>query len=267
MNYYLTVSAVKRHLGISSSDDDAALAEYIEAASREVDAFCRRYFYTASETRLIEPQSGTMADIDDLLTIVTAELIDPEDSSVAAVEYAAAQYQLQPLNNYPKLRLKLHSTAPQAWVAGTASLRIEGVWGYGDGTDDPWLAQSLTGTVASTTGTALTISVSAGLERGQTIKVGSEQMFVSSVATTTATVRRGVNGTTAATHSAAAISLAQYPAQIKQACRELVSMAINRRAMAGQNNEAVDGYSVGMASEEQAVLMLIRVCGDHPRGS
>ena len=268
MNAYLTLPAAKRALNIAAAntDYDTLLMELIVSASRDLDAFCRRHFDTRSETRLFTPHLASVAFLDDLLSATTVSLIDPEDSTVDAVEYAAAVYQLAPLNGYPKLSIKLHSTASEVWVPDTACLEIAGVFGYGDGTSSPWLAAGITGTVATTTGTALTLSAAGTVEAGHTIKLGTEQMYVSAVVTTTATVRRGVNGTTAAAHSAAAISLAQYPAKIQAACRELVAMAFNRGAMAGQQSESIDGHAVSMINESDALLMLNRICSGYTRG-
>ena len=68
------------------------------------------------------------------------------------------------------------------------------------------------------TETDVDVSSRTDVEAGHTILIGAEQMYVQSYSTNTLTVVRGVNGTTAATHStAAAISVYQYPSPVGEA--------------------------------------------------
>ena len=63
-----------------------------------------------------------------------------------------------------------------------------------------------------------------------TILVESEQMFVTAVATNTLTVKRGVNGTTAATHATSkAVTAYEYPFPIVQACYLMTARLFKRR--------------------------------------
>ena len=64
----------------------------------------------------------------------------------------------------------------------------------------------------------------------QTILIDSEQLFVTEVSGTTVTVKRGVNGTTAATHlNAAAVTAFEYNHQIVQACNLMTARLFKRR--------------------------------------
>ena len=98
-----------------------------------------------------------------------------------------------------------------------------------------------------------------------TLLIESEQMYVSAVATGTATVVRGVNGTTAATHSAAAVSVAKYPACVERACVTLAISGLSREGKAGMKTERIGDYSYTIADEgdetkfmERALAGLVR---------
>jgi hypothetical protein len=73
------------------------------------------------------------------------------------------------------------------------------------------------------------VSNGANLSAGQTIKIENELMYLTSVIVNTLTVVRGVNGTTAAAHAAAAISITAYPQPIVLACLMQVGRLYRRR--------------------------------------
>ena len=45
VNGYCTLSGLKSFVGIGDGNDDTLLEESVEAASRQIDAFCGRIFY------------------------------------------------------------------------------------------------------------------------------------------------------------------------------------------------------------------------------
>ena len=69
-----------------------------------------------------------------------------------------------------------------------------------------WTLTAITGTVATTGGTTLTLSADGTVASGQTIRLDSEEMLVTALGTKSATVTRGVNGTTKVVHTDAVIS-------------------------------------------------------------
>ena len=70
-----------------------------------------------------------------------------------------------------------------------------------------WTLTAITGTVATTSGTTLTLSADGAVAAGQTIRVESEEMLVTALGTLSATVTRGINGTTKVAHDAKAITI------------------------------------------------------------
>ena len=133
-------------------------------------------------------------------------------------EWDDADYFLEPFNKFPKVLLKAKPLGANS-ISILQPFIIVGDWGYGDGQSaDPWESLGIAFTLATAAATTATLDVVGDLEAGMTVKVESEQLFIVSVsptgATIQATVKRGVNGTTAAAHTAADGSKALYPAEL-----------------------------------------------------
>ena len=70
-----------------------------------------------------------------------------------------------------------------------------------DTTPDTDSTSDLNGAISSTSATSVVVDDGTDFEVGQNIKVDTEEMTITAISTHTLTVVRGVNGTTAATHS------------------------------------------------------------------
>ena len=70
-----------------------------------------------------------------------------------------------------------------------------------DTTPDTDSTSDLNGAISSTSATSVVVDDGTDFKVGQNIKVDSEEMTITAISTHTLTVVRGVNGTTAATHS------------------------------------------------------------------
>lgn len=160
---------------------------------------------------------------DDLLTVTSITIRDSTASSSEQTPGADTDYYLLNANGGyspgPYRTLLLHLQGISAFGSGFRVTDIAGTWGY----------QNVTVTSSATTNEALdasetAVDVTAGtaFSPGQTLLIGSEQMYVSSISSNTLTVVRGANGTTAATHDTLkAIAVYQYPAQVKETCLRL----------------------------------------------
>jgi hypothetical protein len=94
-NGYCTIQQVKDALRISDAVDDSLLELSIEAASREIDAYCQRVFYPITATRTFEPQSSYVCEIDDLISVTSVKT--STDNTWDTV-WGANDYQLEPTN-------------------------------------------------------------------------------------------------------------------------------------------------------------------------
>lgn len=249
MNCYATLTAVKSDLGLSSTTYDAALLRYLEASSRAIDQFCNRHFYVETATRYqsgLERACERFINLDDDLLSVTTFTADSEnDGTYDGETWTTSDYWLVPFNRWPKTQIVETGYGNYGICEIPRRYKIVGQWGYGTGKSaTPYETSGLTGSVADTTSTTLTASATAAslIYPGDTVLVDSEQMFVSAVSTTLLTVERGVNGTTAASHSAATIYIYRYPADITQFASWLTQAEFKDKGKAGMQQERMGDY-------------------------
>lgn len=218
---YCDLTTLKNEIENSSelvAADDAVLLDKLEVASRMVDDFCRRHFYIVSGTRYYSPAStGEFLCPDDILSL-SAIYGDKDNDRTWGDTWAASDYELYPFNEYPRWKILRRPDGDYSFLIGNSRLKLVGEFGHGDGSADP-TRDSGTDTAEALDATETGVDVVDGtkLKVGYTIKVESEQMYVTAVASNTATVERGVNGTTAATHTTGKdVRIYQYPNRIVQ---------------------------------------------------
>src|SRR5262245_39548348 len=68
---YCSVEELKSRLAIPDTGDDLELQLAVEAASRQVDEVCGRYFWRGTDTRTYVPQSMWRISLDDLVSVTT----------------------------------------------------------------------------------------------------------------------------------------------------------------------------------------------------
>lgn len=296
MNCYVSLDDLKTHLEITGTAKDALLTLKIESASRLIDRFCGRHFYckvltkyfdvygTVSvqdmfldKTKIVDMKGKTHLYIDDLLPTATTTVkmdINYDNTYGATLSGTApTDYVLYPVNSYPKTRLVLDEKTGAYSVLYSGQKMIEiaetapktGIWGYGDGESaTPYATSGITVVVTTTTGTTITLSAEGTIKVGHTILVTAEQMYVSAVTadgSKTATVIRGVNGTTAAAHTPAeASSIYKYPLGIVETCL-FISARLYEIKETGYKSEKIGDYSytrldipTGLTEIEKAML-------------
>ena len=124
-----------------------------------------------------------------------------------------------PYNTSPKVEIELNEDTSKGFHGGQQTLSVTGVWGY---SNDLSGEKTTTGTIATETETAWGVEDASTLNTAQTIKVDDEQMYITGISSNTLTVERGVNGTTAATHTAGtSVYTYVYPTLVVQACLDL----------------------------------------------
>lgn len=254
VNSYASLTELKAILGISSTTDDTPMRKILEAASRAIESFTDRRFYITSETKYFNG-SGPVLWIPDLLSVTTLKTDEDGDATfentfqvaTVPVDYFLYGGGIEDgLNLYPKTRIEINPNGDYGSFANGVKKGVEiaGVWGYGDGTSaTPYVTTTITGTVATTTGISLTLSADGTIEIGHTILCESEQMYVTAVPTGYATVERGVNSSTAATHSAKTLYYYRYPRDIMQACLDLAVALWQNRSKQGLQSERLGDYS------------------------
>lgn len=241
MNCYADLTTLKSasYLNISVTTHDTYFLRLLDAASRQVDAYCRRFFYSWSGTRIYEGAGDKFFCPDDILSITTFKLDEDDDDTYETTLTVLTDYLLYPKNSYPKTWVEV-STNGNCQISDFADgcksgIQIAGVFGYAE-TATPYYADTTTAEALDASETGVDVTSVTNLSAGMTILVESEQMFISSISTNTLTVRRGENGTTAATHDTGkTIYVYEYPLPVYQATLIQAMRAWKRKDSAYQD--------------------------------
>ena len=210
--------------------DEAPIVRVLGSASKRIDTYLGRSFGIRTETHTYDIGRGALRndrtfrgygnEINDYpdywssklsgagvillgdwlatATTVTAYGQTARTTSTVLTEGIGNDFLLEPYNRSPKTLLKLEEDTTDSLYGGQQTLTILGEWGWQTDT----ISLSTIDAISSTTTAAVSVSSGAGTYVGDTIIIDSEQMYVSAVSGNNLTVIRGVNGTTAATHSA-----------------------------------------------------------------
>jgi len=145
-NGYCTQNELKSFIGIPTTDtaDDSMLDDAVNAASRQIDAFCGRYFYAdgSATARKFFTDDLYRLRVDDIST--TTGLVvkyDDDDDGTYEVTVAWNQSQVLPINgiaggitNSPYYVIELISDGSNEWPLDYSSNRpraeITANWGY-----------------------------------------------------------------------------------------------------------------------------------------
>lgn len=223
MNCYANRTVLKARLDTTGTADDTSLLSLLDAASRFIDTYCDRHFYVASETRYYDGASSPWFIPDDILSITTFTLDEDGDATYEST-VSDTDYNLYPLNKYPKTWLKATTNGSYSGFGyGVAkAIKIVGLFGHGDGISvTPYRSSGDTVQDDPLSSSATTLNVTAGTNFavGQTLLIENEQLYVTAIASNTLTVVRAVNGTAAASHvKTTAIYIYEYPTPVVEAC-------------------------------------------------
>lgn len=250
MNSYADLTTFKSdaYCNITSTTEDAFLRKLLEQSSRLIDWWTGRFFYCREETLYFDGSNSPL-QIGDILSITTLKTDDDEDATFENSYTEDTDYRLYPLNDFPKTEARIMSGGSYSSFASgiDKGIEIDGVFGYGDTTDaTPYIdsGDDLAAAITSTTATTTTVDDGDNFAIGQTIRIDTEQLYITGIATNTLTFERGVNGTDAATHLiAATVYIYRYPQPIVQACLITAMRAWKRKDSAYQ--DVVGGGALG----------------------
>ncbi len=252
VNSYASLAELKVILGMTSTTDDIPMRKILEAASRSIESYCNRRFYSTSETKYFD--GALTLWIPDLLSIDTNGLKTDEDldldydNTLATTDYILYGGGLEDsLNLFPKVRIEINPNGNYGSFANgiKKGVQIAGVWGYGDGTSaTPYVADTTTAEAIDVGEVAIDVTSATNLSAGMTILVESEQMYITSITSNTITVEKGVNGTTDTSHTTAkTVYYYRYPRDVMQACLDLSVALYQNRARQGLQSEKLGDYS------------------------
>jgi hypothetical protein len=134
-NGYCTLAQIKSAVGINDSVDDALLEMAVEAASRQIDSYTERIFYSGgTATRIFTPLDNFVCATDDFRTI--SRIRTSEDGETYDTEWDSTDWQEEPLNGiaggiesaFTQVRAVKDYLFPTR--GGDATVEIVGVWGW-----------------------------------------------------------------------------------------------------------------------------------------
>lgn len=139
-NGYCTLADVKSALRITDTVDDSLIELSIEAASREIDGYCQRAFYSTTATRVFNATNAFVTETDDLISVTALKTSD--DGATYNTTWSTTDFQLEPLNGvsagltqpYTRVRAIGSKLFPLWSITGTysnfAGIQIQGVFGW-----------------------------------------------------------------------------------------------------------------------------------------
>ena len=196
-NWWTSREAVKLAGRINGSDQHSIIDRIIEAESRRIEKETGRWYIPRTETRLyrwpaLDDGRGTRVYLDADLLAVTTLKTKAQDASPTTV--AAADYFLEPVNELPYRRIEIDLSSSAAFEAGDTpqrSISVLGRWAYSEDTKTAGTVSS--GLATDATVTSFVCSDGSLIDVGDTLLIGTEQLFVS----------ERVNADSTATNSAA----------------------------------------------------------------
>lgn len=238
---------------LTNAYNAARMLAILRSVSRTMDRYANRGTSFGPEilTRRYRPDGSTCIDLKaDLLTIssVTTKNLDGTGSATITDN---TDFYKEPLNEDQKRELvALFGTFGPGW------LDVAGTWGYQNVTA-PSTTTVASGLSVGTTATTFTTSASPTISPGDTLLIESEALFVRALSGTTATVVRGVHGTTAATHAdASAIATYQYPEQAIDTCLRLADKRWKARDAGADGTEGGFDYAATTPREGEAKILM-----------
>lgn len=141
-NGYATLEEVKLAARIPDEIDDDLLELAIESASREIDSYVERVFFSfGSSTRVYVPRQSNLVETDDIISVTTLKTSTDADG-VFDLTFTASDFQLEPLNGLaggivtPFTRVRAVGDfffpvfQPRNIPSGRATVQITGVFGF-----------------------------------------------------------------------------------------------------------------------------------------
>lgn len=131
-NGYATIQQVKDALRVTDAIDDSLIELSIEAASREIDAYCQRVFYSTTATRTYKPDSSFLCAIDDLVSLTS---LKTSTTTAWDTTWGASDYQLEPTNGIsggltqPYTRIRAINTLVFP-ILPEVTVQVAGVFGW-----------------------------------------------------------------------------------------------------------------------------------------
>lgn len=217
---YVSRDNLKLRSGDSATTDDTLYRSVLENITELIDAYTGRTFRVFTATQIVGATHGGLIDVPDLLAVTTLKTDDDDDLTYENTWVANTDYELRPYNaavqKRPYWQIAVRTNGNYSFpVSRQQAIQIVGKFGYWEELET---LPSLANEALDTSETGFDVDAGTDFDVLDTIKVDSEQMYVTAISTNTLTVVRGVNGTTAAAHdNDAPIYRYRYPGPVIEA--------------------------------------------------
>ena len=237
------------------TDADSTILTLLEGASRRIEEWADRSQFGSGfgprtgTNRYDFPADATTLRLDDDLLAITSISAVSGGGTVTLTDETQV-YKL-PYDTTPYRELTLVTTGSGSWGSDQRGNLIAGTWGYSNET-------ASLGTAAGSASASATSLVLGGgsAYAGNTLLIGSEQLYVTASGGT-ATVVRGVNGTTAGTVAlGTAISVYRYPRGVVTACLQIAQRR-HRSAQSGLTGD-FGGGAISVTSHRDSEMSILK---------
>lgn len=239
---YATLDACRAELKAGVTVQDEILRRYIYQASARIDSMAgaRDYYAPSIKTRSIPVNAMNVSSYNNTYQLNQNLLSLTGVSLNGSALTVGTNVEAYPTDATPYTALHLIGGCGLSWYdwcnasCGIATISVSGTWGFRRDYAEAWEAVDALASNITTSDTSLTVADVDGtdswgftprLSAGNLIRIDDEMMVVNSASAITniVTVKRAVNGTTAATHTATTEVEVFYP-------EETINRAIIRQA-------------------------------------
>jgi hypothetical protein len=238
------------NVGITGADG-TRLRQIAETVSRQIDRFTGRTFYAATDTRYFSGDDKTRVLLPFDITAITTLKEDDNGDATYNKTFSSSDYVKWPYDAastegktwsrpITALEINLRSTGSQdVFMSGQKRYEIVGRFGYSEDVQDTGV-NIVAATGSSDTRIQVTIASSTKVEIGDTLLVGTEQMYVHARSSSGYyEVNRAVNGTSVSAHSSSAqVNRYVWPSEITEAAMMQTVRLWSRREQAFGENQA-----------------------------
>jgi hypothetical protein len=244
-------------LNIAGTTENAALRRLFEAVSEQIDDHVHRTFQPFKAVRIFDGNGKTRIPLKWDIARITSLTEDDNLDGAFNTTFGSSDYVTWPYDAastedvdwarpVTALEINLKGSGNQdVWLSGKRMYKMTAIFGYAERVRDEGVRT--TGSSFTAASTSFLASNSTRVSVGDTVLVGSEQMYVVHRTSSEVHVDRAVNGTTAAVHaSSAVVSRFIYPGAIAQAALMQVSRLWTRRE-SGYSDNAIGLQESGQA--------------------
>jgi len=245
-----TVEAVARQLGKADPSavmtpqqaqyDDfySYMSDLVPQVSAYITGQCDRSFVPYKEDKTLYfsdlVRNGQYVPRQRLLRLPD-DLIVLSSTTWNGTALEATDYRMYPSDQTAAWGMVFNPSSSLTWSSGfNDGIVISGIWGTVDSISQMWTTVDTSVTLANSSVTSITVNASASYEIWQYLRCESEYMQVTNkLSSTTLTVLRGVNGTTAVAHTAQPLQTYMPVEDIRLAATRMAAFMWEKRTDVG----------------------------------